>query len=88
MARPPLPLGTYGKIRTVRLGPGRFRARAKYRDYDGATRPVEQIGGSVTAAENTLKEALRDRGRLERDGTMTSDSKVGVVAAVWLRDLD
>ena len=88
MARPPLPLGTHGKIKAIQLGPGRWRARTKYRDYDGVTRPVERVGSSKTAAENTLKEALRDRGRVERDGEITADSKVGSVAAVWLRDLD
>lgn len=88
MGRPPLPLGTHGKIRTVRLAPGSFRARARYRDYDGITRPVARVGRTKTAAENTLKEALRDRGGLERDGEITPDTKVGAVAAIWLQDLD
>ena len=34
MPRPPLPLGTWGKV-TVEAVPSGFRAVAKYRDYDG-----------------------------------------------------
>ncbi|MQA17273.1 MAG: hypothetical protein GEV09_25060 [Pseudonocardiaceae bacterium] len=64
MGRPPLPVGTYGRINVYKLGARRFRAQAKYRDYDGVTRKVERVGQSRTAAENNLKAALRDRGRL------------------------
>jgi integrase len=88
MARPPLPVGTYGKIKTYELGPRRFRARTRYRDYDGVTRPVERIGTSITAAENNLKAALRDRGRSALDGDITADTKVAAVADLWLRDID
>jgi hypothetical protein len=48
VARPPLPIGTWGKIRTQvakRDGSGKalaHRAQAKYRDHDGQTRPVAQ----------------------------------------------
>src|ERR671938_34625 len=41
MARPPLPIGTWGKIRTEKLGPNRFCARTRFRDYDGKTRDDE-----------------------------------------------
>jgi integrase len=88
MGRPPLPVGTYGRIKTYELGPNSFRARTRYRDYDGITRPVERVGRSKTAAENNLKAALRDRGRAMLDGEITEDTKVSVVAELWLRDLD
>lgn len=88
MGRPPLPLGTYGAIRVYELGPSRFRARAKYRDYDGVTRPVERVGSSRTGAKNNLKEALRDRGRAMSDGEITPDSTVAAVGELWLRDID
>ena len=68
MARPPLPIGTYGKIKVIQLDANTFRARAKYRDYDGYTRPVERVGASRTKAETRLKEALRDRGRTATEG--------------------
>jgi integrase len=88
MARPPLPVGTYGKIKTYQVGPRNFRARTRYRDYDGVTRPVERVGTSMTAAENNLKRALRDRGRRALDGEITADTKICAVADLWLRDID
>jgi integrase len=88
MGRPPLPVGTYGNIKTVQLAPKSFRARARFRDYDGVTRPVERHGSSIMAAENHLKEALRDRGRAALDGDITADTKMSAVAELWLRELD
>lgn len=87
MGRPPLPIGTYGKIKTYPEGGG-FRARCRFRDYDGVTRPVERVGRSKTAAENNLRAALRDRGQAVMDGDVTPDSKISAVAALWLRNLD
>jgi hypothetical protein len=71
MGRPPLPAGTYGRINVDELGERRFRARAKYRDYDGVTRKVERAGTSRTAAENNLKQALRDRAHVSAGGEIT-----------------
>lgn len=90
MARPPLPIGTYGEI-TVTPAPGRrprFRARVRFRDVDGITRHVERVGASKAAAVNNLREALRDRQWTPTGGEITADSTVGAVGAVWLRDLD
>lgn len=88
MARPPLPIGTYGKILTRKLGPGRFRSWANYRDYDGITRRVQRYAATGPAAEKKLKEALRDRSRYSLDGEITGDTRVRVVAEMWLSDLD
>ena len=60
MPRPPMPLGTYGKIKVNQVAPGRFRARCKYRHYDGKVYQVQRDAGSETAAVNRLKEAIRD----------------------------
>jgi integrase len=65
-----------------------FRARTRFRDYDGVTRHVERVGASRTAAINSLKTALRDRARSALDGEITADSTVAEVAAVWFRELD
>ncbi|MEV6816488.1 site-specific integrase, partial [Micromonospora sp. NPDC051296] len=54
MARPELPIGTSGKIRTERLGPGRFRARVRFRDYDGVTRDIEVTNTTGPAAVRAL----------------------------------
>jgi integrase len=88
MGRPPLPIGTYGRILTVRLNRERFRAWANYRDFDGVTRRVQRFDRTKLAAENRLKEALRDRNRVALDGEITGDARVRVVAEMWFRELD
>ena len=88
MARPPLPIGTHGRIRIYQLGPKRFRARTNYRDHDGVIRDVERTAQSRAAAENTLRAALRDRGRVSRDGEIDRDSTVRVLGELWLAEID
>ena len=88
MARPPLPLGTHGHIRVEQRGPKRFRARTQYRDHDGVVRDVERTGPSKAAVENTLRAALRDRGRASRDGEITGDSTVRALGELWPAGLD
>ncbi|NDK91765.1 site-specific integrase [Gordonia desulfuricans] len=80
MARPPLPLGTWGKITRTQVAPGRWRARARYRDYDGRTRPVERFGASGAKAERALLDALAERDR-------TSGSVVDITRKTRLADL-
>lgn len=88
MPRPPLPVGTSGRITVYELGERRYRARTRYRDYDGVTRPVERVGASRTAAENNLRAALRDRGHSNLDGEITADTKMTTVAELWFRDIE
>lgn len=87
MGRPPLPLGTHGEIRCYQLGAKKWRARTKYRDYDGKVRHVERVGQSRTAAKDNLRTALRDRARAILGDEVTSSTKVRVVAEIWLREL-
>lgn len=76
MARKPLPLGTHGNIRLYGKLDGRWVPRAKipkgvrlsqwraianYRGNDGATRPVERGGVSITDATNRLRKHLSER---------------------------
>ncbi len=42
MGRPPLPVGTFGKIGFVQLPSGEVQARARFRDFDGHTRLVSK----------------------------------------------
>ncbi|MGB7798279.1 MAG: site-specific integrase [Pseudonocardiaceae bacterium] len=88
MGRPPLPVGTYGRIQVYPLTWGGFRARVRYRDYDGVTRHIERVGPTRTGAENNLKQALRDRARVSADGEITAQTKVNRLAELWLRDID
>lgn len=87
MARPPLPLGTWGKITRTQVAPGRWRARAKYRDFDGVTRPAERFGKTAAAAERSLVEALRDRSAPGRAEMITRDTTIRALADVWIADI-
>lgn len=86
MPRRSLPVGTWGKIRRRKLGPGRFTARARFRDYDGITRDVEARGATAAAAEHALLEALRDRAAPTGDD-ITPDTKLSKLADLWLDEI-
>jgi integrase len=86
MGRPGLPLGTAGAVRTYRTAAG-WKARTRYRDYDGAVRDVERWGRTKGAAEQSLRLALRDRSRSEGDAEITPETRVRVLAEVWFRYL-
>lgn len=88
MPRPPMPLGTWGRIRTYALKTGGHRATALYKDYDGVTRPVERAGTSPAKATNALLEALRDRSRAAGDAEITAETKVSVVAEMYFAALN
>lgn len=83
MPRPPLPVGTYGEVRCYVLASNKVRAVTNFRDYDGVTRRVERYGKTETGAKSRLKEALRDRGRVDVDAEITSDTKVKAIAESW-----
>lgn len=83
MARPTLPLGTAGSITITQAGPGRWRARCRFRDYDGVVRPVERYGKSKQAARSNLNEHLKDRRRLAGAGEISADTFVRDVAELW-----
>ena len=89
MARPPLALGTHGRIRLYRSTTG-WKARTLVRDYDGRTRSIERNAPTKAAAEVALKVAVRDRGRVGDHAEIMPDTRVKDVAESWyaaLRDL-
>jgi integrase len=88
MGRPPLAVGTHGKIGfTVDTGPPMVvRARAHFRDFDGVTRQVTKFGASKAAAERALKLALRDRSP-PGQSEITAETRVAVLGRRWLEDL-
>ena len=88
MARPPMPLGTFGNIRVYRVASGGYRAVTTFRDYDGVTRPVERHRATERAAEKALKEHLRDRTRAGGTDGLTGESKVSAAADLWLVSID
>lgn len=86
MSRPPLTVGTYGDISCIETTPGKWRARANYRDHDGVTRRVERHGTTKTGAENRLREALRDRLHRDGDEDITGDTTLTTLAQVWITE--
>lgn len=86
MARPPLPIGTWGNIRTEKLGPNRYCARARFRDYDGSTRDVEATDTTGPAAIRALKVKLRDRAA-PNDDEITRETHISRLASLWLDEI-
>src|ERR687883_1793772 len=87
MPRPPLPLGSHGKI-NVRPDGGGFIARTKFRDYDGVVRPVKRRGKTKAAAERALKTALTERQAPIKAAEVTPYSTVAAVAELWFKEIE
>jgi integrase len=89
MPRPPLPIGTWGKIRTYpthhnsKGKPDRFRAVAQYRDHDGRTRQVAAYGKTASAAQQNLRQKLKERSATSRKGELTSLHRFSIAAEMW-----
>jgi integrase len=86
MARPGLPLGTYGKITTRETGAG-FTARTKFRDFDGVVRPVKRNGRTKAAAERALKAALVERQAPVKGNEVTPNTRFAKVAELWFAEI-
>jgi integrase len=86
--RPPLAIGTWGNIAVRQLGPKKYRARCRFRDYDGAVRIVVRVSESRNKAEGALKEALKGRTTAPGEGDLTHDTKVAALATRWLLDME
>ena len=84
MGRPPLPLGTYGKVLCLALPDGRVKVRVKFRDYDGRVRLVSKTGASRAAAERALKAELTTRRAPGGTAALTSGSRMTALADAWL----
>lgn len=89
MSRPRLTIGTYGEITTRRRPSGRTEARARYRDWDGATRLVQASGDTAAAATHALKAKCVDRNLIAPStGSLTADSPFPDLVAYWLEDIE
>lgn len=90
MPRPPLELGTWGKITCSEImdsagnRTGVWVARTRYRDYDGVTRQVKANGSSSAKAETALKVSIRDRRKPQEGEVLTGKSTVEELLAVWM----
>lgn len=87
MARPRLELGTWGKITRTETGEGKWRARARFRDFTGTTRQREAYEPSGAKAERNLLAALRSEVESAGD-TITGSTTVDALAKIWLTDPD
>lgn len=61
MPRPPLPIGSWGKVKRTELGKAHWVAKARVRDIDGVTRLVERTGRTGAEAERNLCAYLAER---------------------------
>ncbi|WP_233439099.1 tyrosine-type recombinase/integrase [Lentzea atacamensis] len=88
MGRPRLQVGTHGKIRTEQAGPKRWRARCRYRDFDGKVYEVERYGTSKSNAIDRLKAAIRDWVTPVAGALITPSTRFSEVARMWLTAIE
>jgi hypothetical protein len=84
LGRPPLALGTSGKVLFASLPNGRVRARVKFRDYAGRVRLVSKVGASRAAVERALKAELASRQAPGGIGRITSATRMATLADAWM----
>jgi len=88
MARPPTPVGTYGSINIKRLEARRVQAEAYFRMANGRLKRVSRVGASKTAAEHRLKEAMAGLAAEARGDTISGDTRIARIAALWSDELE
>ena len=84
MARPPLELETWGKIRRTTAA-GQPAAVCRYRDSDGVTRIMQRSGRTPAEAERNLVKALKKRLAPSADD-LTGNSTVRAAAGKWFAE--
>jgi integrase len=80
--RPPLDIGTHGKINPRRFG-DKWQARCRFRDADGETNPVSAVGHTRGEAIRNLRKALLLRSAAV-SGDLTGDTRTDAVAERYL----
>lgn len=88
MGRQPLPIGTYGRIKAVKVGPRTWEARATFRHFDGTTSRPARRASSKAGAENALRTALSAMVNAARIGDISLDSRFPVVAELWFSEIE
>src|SRR5690348_2788283 len=93
MSRPPLQIGTWGKISRDEVSPGVWRAMARFRDFDGVTRKVEARAAATSKndkggkAERLLIAALTDRA-MPAGEDITSDTRISKLGVIWWAEFE
>lgn len=85
MARNPLQPGETGKIRTVQVRSGLWRADASYCDRSGAKGRCRKSGRTQTAARRALADELKGRIQLDNpSGPVTPTTLVNEAVEIYL----
>jgi hypothetical protein len=87
MARPPLPLGTWGTITTEKIRDDSYRALTRFRDTDANTRRVTATGRSKAAAERALRDVLGTR-TAPAGELLTAETRLIDLANQWIIGLE
>ncbi|GAA3310883.1 tyrosine-type recombinase/integrase [Arthrobacter ramosus] len=85
--RPPLPLGTWGKINRKKFPNGRWRATTRYRDTDGVTRTAEAWGTTGAAAERNLTTSFHDR-QAPNTSEISRTTRLSELSALWFAEIE
>lgn len=88
MPRPPLPVGTYGKIRTKQIAVKTWEATARFRMADGGLKRVGRVGPTKAAAEQRLKEAMAALSSEAHSSDVSSSTRMAKVAELWVAELE
>lgn len=87
MGRPELALGTHGHIDAWQEK-GVWKARTRFRDYDGVSRQVLRTGHTRQSAEQALQTALQSRGLPSSSAIITPETKIADLAEIWYGQLE
>lgn len=89
MARPALPIGSWGEISTWIVqtddggNPTKYKSQARYRDHDGHLRPVSAYAKTKTAAKRALLQKLQDRAKTSQAGELTAMHRIREAIELW-----
>lgn len=87
MPRPPLPIGSWGKISRDQPSPGVHRAMCRFRDFDGVTRKVEARSTTGAKAERELITKLQDRAA-PAGQDIHSSMRVSALVPIWWAEFE
>ena len=89
MGRPPLDVGTHGKVRFSEIHRKTddrivgYRARTQYRGNDGQNHDIERSGKTKSAAERNLKAAITKELQTPGGTEITAKTRFRTVAERW-----
>jgi integrase len=86
MSRQALDLGTHGQITLAHRGDS-WRARCRFREYNGRTVQAESAGRTKAAALQALQRNLKMRRGQGSSETLSSESRFSVLAEKWYSEL-